>query len=498
MKGGLDGSVNIAGNIAAQTAVIEREAAEQVRILEQQAKDRVAIRLEYSDEATRIEEQLKTKILQISASGFSDNERDAFIADAIDVANEKLAQIQLVHDREMQYAQQSEQTDAERIRNQYALERREIQLTVNMDEQLRKAKIDALNQAEQLALDERRYAYERELRDLTSIGQSDLAALRQSYADQRRVLDARTDIDDGQKSGLRNAMAGAQIYDTNQLQKGPRDAFESQQAQLGGYSQQYGLDQQLKQQLEVIENAKKAELLTVETYEQAKFAAQQDYQQQTQQMMLGGAQEQFGSVTELMRLAFGEQNAMYQASFIFQKGLAIGQALLNIPESYSNAFNAVVGIPIVGPALAPAAGVAAAALQVVQKAMIDKVQPPSMPGFEVGGYTGAGATYDVAGLVHKEEFVANAPTTKRFRPELEAMHDGSYDKKYRNQGVNINITNNAPVDITTNVNDDGRIEMRIDKRINERVPQMMAQQISTPATPVRNALTNNFNLERRF
>ncbi|PLT21278.1 hypothetical protein [Psychrobacter sp. MES7-P7E] len=473
-------------------------AAEQARIAEQQDKERIAIRLEYADEVTRIEEQLKTAILKIDASGFNDDERAAFIDDAIDVANAKLAQMQLTHDREMQYAQQSEQTDAERIRNQYALERREIQLTVNMDEQLRKAKIDALNQAEQLALDERRYAYDRELRDLTSIGQSDLAALRQSYADQRRVLDARTDIDDGQKSGLRNAMAGAQIYDTNQLQKGPRDAFESQQAQLGGYSQQYGLDQQLKQQLEVIENAKRAELLTVETYEQAKFATQQQYQQQTQQMMLGGAQEQFGSVTELMRMAFGEQNALYQAAFIGQKAMSIAQAVIAIPESYSKAFNAVVGIPFVGPALAPAAGIAAAALQVAQKAMIEQVQPPSMPGFEVGGYTGAGGTSDVAGLVHKEEFVANAPTTKRFRPELEAMHDGSYDKKYRNQGVNINITNNAPVDITTSVNDDGSIEMRIDKRINERVPQMMAQQINTPASPVRNALTNNFNLERRF
>ena len=540
-----------------------RAAAEQTRILEQQAQQaqqREAIRLEYANQATRIEMQLADKIDKINASGFNDDERIAFVEDAkqraaIELANYQdtqakkltalgdfarserdiivqnaaeqataalrdlefsdearqqaldlikqkavyqLNQLDLTHDQQMQYAQQSEQTDAERIRNQYALERREIQLTVNMDEQLRKAKIDALNQAEQLALDERRYAYERELRDLTSIGQSDLAALRQSYADQRRVLDARTDIDDGQKSGLRNAMAGAQIYDTNQLQQGPRDAFESQQAQLGGYSQQYGLDQQLKQQLEVIENAKKAELLTVETYEQAKFATQQQYQQQTQQMMLGGAQEQFGSVTELMRLAFGEQNALYQAAFIGQKAMSIAQAVIAIPESYSKAFNAVVGIPFVGPALAPAAGIAAAALQVAQKAMIEQVQPPSMPGFEVGGYTGAGGTSDVAGLVHKEEFVANAPTTKRFRPELEAMHDGSYDKKYRNQGVNININNNAPVDITTSVNDDGSIEMRIDKRINERVPQMMAQQINTPASPVRNALTNNFNLERRF
>ena len=442
-------------------------AAEQARLAEQQAKERTAIRLEYADEATRIEEQLKTAILKIDASGFNDDERVAFIDDAIDVANAKLAQMQLTHDREMQYAQQSEQTDAERIRNQYALERREIQLTVHMDEQLRKAKIDALNQAEQLALDERRYAYERELRDLTSIGQSDLAALRQSYADQRRVLDARTDIDDGQKSGLRNAMAGAQIYDTNQLQKGPRDAFESQQAQLGGYSQQYGLDQQLKQQLEVIENAKKAELLTVETYEQAKFATQQQYQQQTQQMMLGGAQEQFGSVTELMRMAFGEQNAMYQASFHFQKGLAIAQALLNIPESYSNAFNAVVGIPIVGPVLAPAAGVAAATLQVAQKVMIAKVEPPSMPGFMTGGYTGNMPTDQVAGYVHGQEHVSNAETTKRFRPELEAMSNGTYERG-NSQTINMTIENYSGVSVKQEKDDDGRIRLIVGEELKRQ------------------------------
>ena len=469
-------------------------AAEQARLAEQQAKERTAIRLEYTDEATRIEEQLKTAILKIDASGFNDDERVAFIDDAIDVANSKLAQMQLTHDREMQYAQQSEQTDAERIRNQYALERREIQLTVNMDEQLRKAKIDALNQAEQLALDERRYAYERELRDLTSIGQSDLAALRQSYADQRRVLDARTDIDDGQKSGLRNAMAGAQIYDTNQLQKGPRDAFESQQAQLGGYSQQYGLDQQLKQQLEVIENAKKAELELGISYDEAKLAARRDYELQTQTLMISSANEQFGSVTEVMRVAFGEQNVLYKAAFVFQKGLAIGQALINIPKSYSDAFAATVGIPFVGPVLAPIAGAAAAALQFGQKVMIDKVETPSMPGFEVGGYTGAGGTSDVAGLVHKEEFVANAETTKRFRPELESMHNGSYDDKYRQSAsspvVNIHNYTGAPVDQRQNSN--GELEIMIGDELNKQLPAM----VSDPSSKFNISLQNQYHLQR--
>lgn len=536
----------------------QRAAAEQLRILEQQAKDRASIRLEYANQATRIEMQLADKIDKINASGFNDDERIAFVEDAkqraaIELANYQdtqakkltalgdfarserdiivqnaaeqatavlrdlefsdearqqaldlikqkavyqLNQLDLTHDQQMQYAQQSEQTDAERIRNQYALERREIQLTVNMDEQLRIAKIDALNQAEQLALDERRYAFESELRQLTSIGQSDLAALRQSYADQRRALDQRTDIDPSQKSDLRNAMAGAQIYDTNQLQEAPRDAFESQQAQLGGYSQQYGLDQQYKQQLEVIENAKKAELLTVETYEQAKFATQQQYQQQTQQMMLGGAQEQFGSVTELMRMAFGEQNAMYQAAFIGQKAMSIAQAVIAIPESYSKAFNAVVGIPFVGPALAPAAGIAAAALQVAQKTMIEKVQPPSMPGFEVGGYTGSGGTSDVAGLVHKEEFVANAPTTKRFRPELEAMHNGNYDEKYRQPAAStmpaIHFHNYTGAPVTQRQNSNGELEIMIGEELNKQLPAI----VSDPSSKFNKSLQDQYHLQR--
>lgn len=539
-----------------QTSEANRLQADQTRIAEQQSKDRAAIRLDYADQVTRIETQLADKIDKINASGFSEDERKAFVADAeerarIDIANyedtqaKKLAsfsdftrsqrdivtqnaveqatavlrdqdmtanartealefikqkavyelnQLDLTHDQQMQYAQQSEQTDAERIRNQYALERREIQLTVNMDEQLRKAKIDALNQAEQLALDERRYSYERELRDLTSIGQSDLAALRQSYADQRRVLDARTDIDDGKKSGLRNAMAGAQIYDTNQLQKGPRDAFESQQAQLGGYSQQYGLDQQLKQQLEVIENAKKAELELGISYDEAKLAARRDYELQTQTLMISSANEQFGSVTEVMRVAFGEQNVLYKAAFVFQKGLAIGQALINIPKSYSDAFAATVGIPFVGPVLAPIAGAAAAALQFGQKVMIDKVETPSMPGFEVGGYTGDGGTSDVAGLVHKEEFVANAETTKRFRPELESMHNGSYDDKYRQSASSpvVNIHNYTGAPVTQRQNSNGELEIMIGDELNKQLPAM----VSDPSSKFNRTLQDQYHLQR--
>ncbi len=450
MKGGLDGSVNIAGNIASQTAIIEREAAEQVRILEQQAKDRVAIRLEYSDEATRIEEQLKTKILQISASGFSDNERDAFIADAIDIANEKLAQMQLVHDQEMQYAQQAEQTDAERIRNQYELERREIQLTVNMDEQLRTAKIDALNQAEQLALDERRYAYERELRDLTSIGQSSLASLRQTYTDQRRALDQRTDIDDGQKSSLRDAMAGAQIYDTNQLQTAARDPFNAQQADMSGMGASYGLAQQYQSRLDVIQEALDAEVIAVEQAEQAKYAARYEFEAAATQLTLSQAEATAGGLAASFKTMLGEQNTAYKLLFAGQQAFVMASAGLNMWDAYGDA---MAEGATMSQKFAAAATIATEFGRIITAASSMTLE---LPGYQTGGYTGDGGLSDVAGLVHKEEFVSNASTTKRYRPELEAMHNGTYEKETSSTGaINVNV----------NITSDGRSSIESDNKI---------------------------------
>ncbi|MBL4904276.1 MAG: tape measure protein [Desulfocapsa sp.] len=45
-------------------------------------------------------------------------------------------------------------------------------------------------------------------------------------------------------------------------------------------------------------------------------------------------------------------------------------------------------------------------------------------GFKDGGFTGNGGTSDAAGVVHGKEFVVNAKSTARFRPQLEAMNKG--------------------------------------------------------------------------
>lgn len=48
----------------------------------------------------------------------------------------------------------------------------------------------------------------------------------------------------------------------------------------------------------------------------------------------------------------------------------------------------------------------------------------ALAGFADGGYTGNGGRTQVAGVVHRGEFVVDAPNTRKYRPLLEAMQNG--------------------------------------------------------------------------
>lgn len=552
MQGGLDGSVSIGANIASQNAEQERLLEEQMRREQEQALKRKNIRKELADEVTRIEMELVDKLAEIDGAGFDDKEAETRriqaakratieieefqavqnrkLADLesyrklekdliVDNANESIAAIlrdedltekqqkyaaaairekaryeldvlEHSHRVQMQYVQAYQQTEAERITNHYALERREILMTINMDEELRKAKIESIKAAEELALEDLRLSHQRELRALITDDKSELKALRDSYREQREALDRRTDIDDGQKSELRNKLAGAEQFAVGQYGMGVGAQVDSLQAELGGYSEQKALTDQRAARLELIKQADELEILQGQALYDAKLAVEKDYQRQSQALMLSNAEQQFGATTELMKMAFGEQHTLYKAAFLAQKAMAIGQALINIPESYSKAFNAVVGIPIVGPGLAPIAGAAAAALQVAQKVMISKVQPPSMPGFFSGGYTGDIPTTSVAGSVHGQEFVANAKVTKQYRPELEAMHKGTYDKKA--SGNVVNIHNYTGAKVTQRKDGNGDLEILIGEELSKQLPN----HVNDPSSKFNKALRDQYHLQR--
>lgn len=109
------------------------------------------------------------------------------------------------------------------------------------------------------------------------------------------------------------------------------------------------------------------------------------------------------------------------------KVLATGQAIVN---TYSAATAALAPPPLgAGPILGPAFAALAIATGLANVAKINGVE------FAEGGYTGQGAKYDVAGIVHKGEYVTpkkvvESPAAQPHLAALERMRNGYSDGGY--------------------------------------------------------------------
>ncbi len=105
--------------------------------------------------------------------------------------------------------------------------------------------------------------------------------------------------------------------------------------------------------------------------------------------------------------------------------MQVVQAIAQTATAALNAYSSTLAIPIVGPALAPAAAALAVATGMIQVANIKKQQQVAeSQGYMEGGFTKKGNRNDVAGVVHAGEWVApqslvNSPVARPFIDALE-------------------------------------------------------------------------------
>lgn len=122
----------------------------------------------------------------------------------------------------------------------------------------------------------------------------------------------------------------------------------------------------------------------------------------------------------------GEASELFDESTHAYRVLASASALISTYASAQKAYESLVAIPFAGPGLAAAAAAVAVAQGLARVAAINGVQ------FAEGGYTGDGAKYDVAGVVHKGEYVTpkrvvESPSAKPHLAALERMRTGYAD-----------------------------------------------------------------------
>lgn len=209
---------------------------------------------------------------------------------------------------------------------------------------------------------------------------------------------------------------------------------------------------------ELLEIARQEHLDAMWAMEQDHALKQQTLDKQMADKKVAIQEMAFSSMTSVAAMFFGENSRMHQAAFVMERAFAVQKALMNVKETYSNTFNAISAIPLVGPYLAMPAAVAASALQVAQAAGISGMSAPSVAGIAHGGldYVPKESTY----LLDQGERVLSPRQNKDLAAFMEKGHQSSTG--------NIIINNNSSAEVTARRAPNGEVTVEmVDKMIEK-------------------------------
>lgn len=206
---------------------------------------------------------------------------------------------------------------------------------------------------------------------------------------------------------------------------------------------------------------------------------------------MAAAESTFGDLAGLAKTFAGEQSGIYRALFATEKAFAIGKALINAPKSYSDAYAAVVGIPIVGPALAPAAGAVAAGAQMAQAAAIGNI------GMAHDGWDSLPATGSY--WLEKGERVTTAETSAKLDATLDNTN-AKIDAALRNSEGRMNRPgDNSGGNVSVHLHEDrnraGQVQERTDPDGSRTIDVMVANIMGDGK--MHKALTTKYGLSTR-
>lgn len=193
-------------------------------------------------------------------------------------------------------------------------------------------------------------------------------------------------------------------------------------------------DKQLADSLAQLKQARELEQMQQDEYDRLAEIAKKRHYDKMIELNQMYASDTLTAMVGMTRALFGEQATAYRVMFAAQQTFVMASAGLNMYEAWGDAM--AEGATL-GQKIAAGATIVAEFGKIISAASSLTLD---LPGYRGGGFTGAGRVNEVAGLVHREEFVANAGVTRKYRPELEAMHNGTYERKTGNTNINVEVT----------------------------------------------------------
>ncbi|MCU4567959.1 tape measure protein [Acinetobacter radioresistens] len=466
---------------------------DRTRLLAEQAETRKRIEYEAADEIDKIRQSLADRIQEIEAADFSADKTKEYSRQAKIQAENEIKIIQAQQQDKLDAFNDYNKSEEALVKQHYARMQRDLALDLTLTEQQRKQATESIRKQEmheialiELAKQERLFqaeqAYSHEIYRIQESGRIEREQIRlttKDAAEASRLIEAsfkkqKQAANDALKSiseewrSIQSRFSGmGEVGYINQEFKGYnetadkyRDAQRSAaEEDAARKREQLWRDEEVnrtisaeeaaQRRIEIEQNvATRLQEIDLEHF-QNRIELEKQYYLARAELGLTYGEEIAGNWADVFKQMYGEQSSAYAAMFALEKGFAVAKALMAAPEAYSKAYNAVVGIPYVGPYIAPVMGGAAAAAQVAQAAIIKGV---NFTGYETGGYTGNYGKSEVAGVVHGQEYVLNAEATRRVGINtLNAINSGADIQAERQAQANVKAQSSNPQPIESNV-----------------------------------------------
>lgn len=318
---------------------------EQNRILEEQKR----IIFDYSSDDDQKSLKLAEEIERLRTNGMSQYVQ---LAQARYDEEKKLAEMQFAWE-----VAEHRLTENQKLAYSYNIKEQEIKADAKLTKDQREAKLQSLR--EQFVIEERelKISQQKQLLEVRKNWMSAEDYARDYYALIREeILSSNEYSPDMKNVMIREANMNQGIAE-NQEREGVWDDYQGR----FGNRDYYAEDQAL------LKNALDQKLITEQEYLTKRSMLQAEF-----------GEGYLSSTADVLKSVLGEESSYYQAAFAMAQGMAAAKVALNAPETYSNVYNAVSGIPYVGPYIAPVVAAGAVAVQLAQAAMVGNVKLTGM------------------------------------------------------------------------------------------------------------------------
>ncbi|MFX5112553.1 tape measure protein [Acinetobacter baumannii] len=482
------------------------------KMAEDQAKLRLQLENDVADEVTKIRNDLAKKLEDVDKANFTPERKAEIKAELQARADNDVAIAQQALKTKLDDYKQFNMTEEQLLKDSFDRKKFNAAHDIELSKDQRDEAIKYLDQ---------QYQHELKLINLTK------AAQQASYeqANMKELLDLK------QQRDLLAAPLGQRASLSAQF--GERNANADNDTTLFNKASEAKIKLQ-KAEIDTLEYNKRIED-AVRIHEENKFKIQEEYAEKYRDLqntqyeaelgmynnLLSQASNVWGGFTQLVKDSAGEQSAAYKSMFLMQQTMAIASALVSTHLAAAQ----VMADPS---ALTLAQKTSYAAMITgLGYANVGLIAAQTVAGFYDGGYTGSGAKYDPAGVVHKGEIVWSQDDIRRWGGVgvVENMRlsnptrltNGQSDliasqrEMTQYNAINSNPTNGSATVLEPIVNiynlpgqtaevtqnDDGSLDVRIRQIAGEVAEKVFLQGIQNPNSRISKAFKQNYNATPR-